>query len=69
MKKFSVILTLILVLSLLAGCAGTTVVYQTNCTCPTGSHDVTVQEPAPAPETIPAQQIVEGAVKTGLSIG
>ena len=69
MKKFSVILTLILVLSLLAGCAGTTVVYQTNCTCPTGSHDVTVQEPAPAPapETEPAQA-AEGAVKTGLAI-
>lgn len=63
MKKFSVILTLILVLSLLAGCAGTTVVYQTNCTCPVGSHDVAVQE-TPAPEA-PA---VEGAVKTGLAV-
>ncbi len=68
MKKFSVILTLILVLSLLAGCAGTTVVYQTNCTCPTGSHDVVVQEPAVEPETIPADQLVQGAVKTGLSV-
>ena len=62
MKKFSVILTLILVLSMLAGCAGTTVVYQTNCTCPTGSHDVVVAEPSPAPVE------VEGAVKTGLAV-
>ena len=69
MKKFSVILTLILVLSMLAGCAGTTVVYQTNCTCPAGSHDVTAQEPAPteAPAT-EAPVVVEGAVKTGLAV-
>lgn len=63
MKKFSVILTIVLVMSLLAGCAGTTVVYQTNCTCPVGSHDITVQE-TPATEA-PA---VEGAVKTGLAV-
>ena len=68
MKKFSVILTLILVLSLLAGCAGTTVVYQTNCTCPVGTHDVAVQE-TPATEA-PATEApaVEGAVKTGLAV-
>ena len=63
MKKFSMILTLILVLSLLAGCAGTTVVYQTNCTCPVGSHDVAVQE-TPATEA----PVAEGAVKTGLAV-
>jgi len=70
MKKISMILTLILVLSLLAGCAGTTVVYQTNCTCPTGSHDVVVQEPVSAPETeaTEAPAVSEGAVKTGLSL-
>lgn len=62
MKKFSMILTVILMLSLLCGCAGTTVVYQTNCTCPTGSHDSVVEMPTePAP-------VVEGAVKTGLAI-
>ena len=65
MKKFSVILTLILVLSLLAGCAGTTVVYQTNCTCPVGSHD-TVVEAGPVETEAPVQ--VEGTVKTGLAI-
>ncbi len=36
MKKFTWILTLVLCLSLLAGCMGTPVVYN-NCTCPTGS--------------------------------
>ena len=69
MKKFSLILTLVLVLSLLCGCAGTTVVYQTNCTCPAGSHETPATEAAPAvPETIPADQIVSGAVKTGLAL-
>ena len=75
MKKFSLILTIVLVLSLLCGCAGTTVVYQTNCTCPTGSHDVTVEAapeattaPEATPETVPADQIVSGAVKTGLAM-
>ena len=62
MKKFSVILTLILVLSLLSGCAGTTVVYQTNCTCPTGSHDAVIEMPTEA------TPVVEGAVKTGLAV-
>ena len=69
MKKFSLILPLVLVLSLLCGCAGTTVVYQTNCTCPAGSHETPATEAAPAvPETIPADQIVSGAVKTGLAL-
>lgn len=73
MKRFSLILTLVLVLSLLCGCAGTTVVYQTNCTCPVGSHDVAAPEATSAPEaavpaTIPSDHLVSGAVKTGLSI-
>ena len=69
MKKFSLILTLVLVLSLLCGCAGTTVVYQTNCTCPTGAHvEATEAAPEATPETIPADQIVSGAVKTGLAV-
>ena len=67
MKKISLILALVLMLSLLTGCAGTTVVYQTNCTCPVGSHDVTVQEPVSVPET-QAPVVSEGAVKTGLAI-
>ena len=73
MKKFSLILTFVLVLSLLCGCAGTTVVYQTNCTCPVGSHDepaveATTAPEAATPETIPSAHLVSGAVKTGLAI-
>ena len=55
MKKFTIILALVLMVSLLAGCAGTTVIY-TDCTCPVGGHTVT---PQPVPQ---------GAVKTGLAI-
>lgn len=53
-KKLAFFLALSLVLSALAGCAGTTVVLG-GCTCPTEG---------PAPTTPPA----EGAVKTGLAI-
>ena len=64
MKKIPLILSLILIISLLAGCAGTPVVYYTDCTCPADAHtsvvtpDVAPEAPAPA----------EGALKTGLYI-
>ena len=61
MKKFPLILCLILIISLLAGCAGTPVVYYTNCTCPVGAHD-------DAPADVPAPVLGEGALKTGLAI-
>lgn len=56
-KKIAFFLTLSLLLSILAGCAGTTVVVGDGCTCPSGSHT------APTPSK-PA----EGAVKTGLAV-
>ncbi len=59
MKRISVLLCLVLSLALLSGCAGTTVVYQTNCTCAASG---TVQAPAAA------EPVGEGAVKTGLAI-
>ena len=62
MKKLSVILCLILCAAVLAGCAGTTVVYS-NCTCSAESHAQT--EPQP---TAPSQSVSEGAVKTGLAV-
>ena len=69
MKKLALILSLILTVSLLAGCAGTPVVYYTECNCPTGTHTdagTTTPAPAPAPEvTAPAG---DSAVKTGLAI-
>ena len=66
MKKCALFLTAALIVSLLAGCAGTPVVYYSDCTCPTGSHAV---DPTPV-ETNPVESFVptEGAVKTGLYI-
>ena len=69
MKKFPLFLSLILIISLLAGCAGTPVVYYTECTCPPAAHEV-VAEPSPAP-VVPeteAPVAAEGALKTGLAI-
>ena len=71
MKRFSVVLALLLVAAMLAGCAGTAVVYYNDCTCPEGSHDTQVQEqpadqatdPAPTDAVTPV-----GALKTGLAI-
>lgn len=56
-KQIAFSLVLALVLSLLAGCAGTAVVHYGDCTCPIGSHTPT------QPNTPPA----EGSVKTGLA--
>ena len=71
MKKLSVILAMLLAVSLLAGCAGTPVVYYTNCTCPVEAHEeVAVNTPAPV-ETVPeteAEAPAEGALKTGLAL-
>lgn len=69
MKKFPLILSLILVISLLAGCAGTPVVYYTNCTCPPSAHEEVVA-PAPAPQVpeTEAPVLAEGALKTGMAI-
>ncbi len=68
MKKISLILTLALILSLLAGCAGTPVVYYTNCTCPTGGQVTPTQPQNPTEPTQPPV-VTEGALKLGLYIG
>ena len=65
MKKLTAILSLALVVCLLAGCAGTTVVYYSDCTCPEGSH---VQAPAAQPENTEAPVVAEGDLKTGLAV-
>ena len=66
MKKLSLILVFVLVLSLLAGCAGTPVIYYTECDCPEGG---VMAEPAPAPQETPSDApAAEGALKTGLHI-
>lgn len=65
MKKIIALFSLVLALSLLAGCAGTPVVYYTNCTCPEGSHDA-ASTPATLP-AIPELPVVTGGLKTGVS--
>ncbi len=66
MKKISIILSLALCLAMLTGCAGTPVVYYTDCTCPANEAPAAAQTEAveAAPEAAP----VEGALKTGLAI-
>ena len=74
MKRSIITLALVLVVALLTGCAGTPVVYYSDCTCPTGAHTETIpQETDAAPvETIhPTESqplTAEGAVKTGVAI-
>ena len=63
MKKISLLLAITLCVSLLAGCAGTPVVYYSDCTCPTGSNEEAA--PVETQATVPA---AEGALKTGLYI-
>lgn len=53
-KAISILFILALTVSLFAGCAGTPVIYYSDCTCPTGAHT----------GYIPA----EGELKTGLAI-
>lgn len=63
MKKIKLIVALMLIVSVLSGCAGTAVVYYSDCTCPADSHDdqVSVQPDNNTP-------VAEGALKTGLAI-
>ena len=63
MKKIALLLVFCMIASLVAGCAGTPVVYYEDCTCPT-------EEVAAAPEAgvAPEAPAAEGALKTGLAI-
>ena len=67
MKKVSLILVIAMLAGMLSGCAGTPVIYYTECTCPVESHQVSVAETQPVQQTeeVPA---VEGALKTGMYI-
>lgn len=75
MKKLSLFLIAALLITTLAGCAGTTVVVG-NCTCPTDAAPSVTQAPAtdsagaPAETAAPAETKAPaaGAVKTGLAI-
>ena len=67
LKRIAFFLVLATLLGVLTGCAGTPVIYMTNCNCPTAApaEEAPAAE-APAAEAAPAP---EGAVKTGLYIG
>ena len=67
MKKVSWILALALLVSMLTGCAGTPVIYYTECTCPVGTHEAVPQETEPAEKKVEAPA-AEGALKTGMYI-
>ena len=73
MKKFTLLITLLLTAALLAGCAGTPVIYYTDCTCPVEAHQEAAAPAAPAateaaPVATEAAPAVEGALKTGLAL-
>ena len=63
-KHIALILTLALVICTFAGCAGTPVVYYTNCTCPTDGQAAAPEQTTPATDPV----AVEGELKTGLAI-
>ena len=63
MKKSVITLALVLILALLTGCAGTPVVYYSDCTCPPAAPSATTPD-TPAP-SVP---VTEGSVKTGVAI-
>ena len=63
-RKLALFLVLMLVVAALTGCAGTTVVYQTNCSCPADGAAAADTETDTTETVVPA----EGAVKTGLAI-
>ena len=66
MKKSIITLALVLVIAMLTGCAGTPVVYYSDCTCPTGAH---TEATTPVETTNPVESVpVEGALKTGVAI-
>ena len=63
-KTLALILTIVLAVSLLAGCTGTTVVIG-ECTCP--SETTPASDPAPV-ESTPEETAPAAAVKTGLAV-
>ncbi len=67
MKKLTLFLVLAMTVSLLAGCAGTPVIYYTDCTCPAVTSDAPAEAPVPSVEDV-QKPLAEGAVKTGLYI-
>lgn len=79
MKKIALILVAALLTGMFAGCAGTPVVYYTNCTCPVAEGNGAASVQAPAADTQPDASVpeatvaveeapFEGALRTGMDI-
>ncbi len=69
MKKFKIMTACALLVSMLTGCAGTPVVYYTECNCPTSETEaVSEQDTASEAEVQTPEEAVQGAVKTGLAV-
>ena len=64
MKRTALLLVICLIATLFAGCAGTPVVYYTDCTCPVEEHQAAPEAPA----ATEAPVVAEGALKTGLAV-
>ena len=70
MKKLSLMLCICLVVGLLSGCVGTTVVYHESCTCPTESGSAPNTQPTEETKPMPTDDVTDAEyVKTGLYIG
>lgn len=68
-KRIAMSLVLALLLGTLTGCAGTPVVYYTECNCPVDAHGTQNKEDVKTEADESTEQIkVEGAVKTGLAV-
>ena len=68
MKKIAFLLAITMIIGLFAGCAGTPVIYYTECDCPDGAHTQqtpSTNEDKPQTDT-PVQPAGDGALKTGL---
>ncbi len=65
MKKITALVSILLCVCLLAGCAGTPVIYHKNCDCPTDGVNTPVADNT-KPEI--ERPVAEGALKTGIAL-
>ena len=62
-KHIALILTLALIVCAFAGCAGTPVVYYTNCTCPTDGHAAVPEQTTGVPAQPANAQTIIASVR------
>ena len=66
-KSIALVMTIVLAVSLLAGCTGTTVVVG-ECTCPAETTPATTAPAENAPAETESAEVASGAIKTGLAV-